>query len=127
MILRKHLFAGGYDIRKVTRERLQSMDAPLRCFRKKGVSAKEKKRLTFYKWAGAQQTQLRHYDPDASRWSKLGSRDDYRERVKDLKDRWGAGDRSMLDEPEAYVPTRSYDSLIGPLLSKQPRDVAGDL
>ena len=123
-ILKKHLAAGGRDIRKVTRSLLLQMNVPIKKKEKQrdGRSAKEKLRdrpqLSFSFWCNKKQ--LEHRDSlglaHRGRQPRLGDREAYRIRMAAWRREWRG--LSSLDNLEASdsdpeQPALSYSDRIG--------------
>ena len=116
-----HLSAGGRDVRKISRKRLQEQGMPLiasrkaRCKKRKGSSAQTK----FGAWASDRQKSIRA-DLGLKANARIGSRADYRVRLQALKDEYAeAGGCVEIPEPadSSGVPSGlSYNDRIGSTL-----------
>ena len=118
-ILKKHLAAGGRDIRKVTRSLLLQMNVPIKVA---GRSAKEKQRrrpqCSFAKWCNRKQLEYRDSLGLAhrGRQPRLGDRETYRKRMVAWRREY-AGlsslDNLETSDSDPEQPVLSYSDRVG--------------
>ena len=112
----RHSQAGGEDITKITRRKLLGMRVPLKARRRRlRLTRSCKRRAGFNTFMNQRQKEAREL-LGTKPHEALGSREEYLQRLRGIKEEWDKGSRWLQPEDDVPEPAVGYSERIGDLL-----------